>query len=155
MNRQNVKVASSAGEQNTSSGADETSSLPNIATLADDGKELAQRGLAYANRTIRENPTLVLAGVVAVGAIAALAIMPKRSQPQSTARKLQRDFTRHTRDIRKAVRQEIRDSGVGSKFDDLGRTLAAVDWKPYVQPFIEQAATLARQANEKLSAAVK
>jgi hypothetical protein len=124
-------------------------------SLADDGKELASRGVAYAKRTINENPTLVLAGVVALGAIAAMAIMPRKSEPASAAKKLQRDLIRQTKDVRRAIRQELQSSGVSSRVDEIGKSLSAIDWKPYIQPFLDQASSLARQANEKISATVK
>lgn len=126
-----------------------------MSSLAADGKELAELGMAYANRTVRENPTLVLAGVVAVGAIAAMVLLPRRREPQSTARKLQRDFARQTRDLRNSMQRELRDSGVSDKFDDVSRTLSSLDWKPYLQPFLDQAMSVASKANEKISSTLK
>lgn len=120
-------------------------------SLAEDGKELAQRSYDYAVRTLRENPTLALAGVVAVGALATLAFMPRRTEPRSVARNMQRDIVRHTRDLRKVVRQELRDSGAANTFNDFSKVLSNVDWKPYIQPLVEQASALAQQANAKLT----
>ncbi|HPG88510.1 MAG TPA: hypothetical protein PLD46_02570 [Hyphomicrobium sp.] len=122
-----------------------------VSSLAQDGKELADRSYAYASRTIRENPALALAGVVAIGALAALALRPRRTAPGQVASDIQRDLVKHTRQLRKIVRQELRDNGAADRFSDLGKTLSAVDWKPYVQPFIEQATAVAQQANDRLT----
>lgn len=163
MNRQAAVLKSVKSADNVQAGnsvietgqslADDASAK--ISSLADDGKELAKRSVSYAKRTIEENPTLVLAGVVAVGAIAAMALMPRRNEPRSIASKMQRDLVRHTRDMRNAVRDEIRSSGAGGRIDDLSRSLASFDWKPYIQPLVEQASALAQQANEKLTAKSK
>lgn len=125
--------------------------VSNVSSLAQDGKELAERSYAYASRTVRENPALALAGVVAVGALAALVLRPRRTSTGKVANDIQRDFVKHTRQIRKIVRQELRDSGAADRFNDLGKTLSAVDWKPYVQPFIDQASAVAQQANDRLT----
>ena len=139
------------GTSETSHGAAGTLAAQ-TSSLASDGQELAKRGMAYATRTLHENPALVLAGVVAFGAIAAMAVMPRKSEPASAARKLQRDLFRQTKDVRQAIRRELRDSGIAARTDEIGRSLSSIDWKPYLQPFLDQAAYLARQANEKLSA---
>lgn len=159
MNRQALRAVSSAEDdaQSTlqsakgkvSEGVDAV--VANATSLAEDGKDLAERTYAYASRTVRENPTLALACVVAVGALAVIALRPRRTEPRRVANNIQRDLVKHTRDIRKVVRQELRDSGATDRFNELGRTLSSLDWKPYVQPFIEQATAVAQQANEKLT----
>ena len=159
MNRQALRAVSpsdtdgqstlQSAKEKLSDGVD--SVVANATSLAEDGKELAERTYAYASRTVRENPTLALAGVVAVGAFAVIALRPRRTQPGRVASNIQRDLVKHTRDIRKIVRQEMRDSGATDRFNELGRTLSSLDWKPYVQPFIEQATAVAQQANEKLT----
>lgn len=159
MNRQALRAVSSSDNdgQSTLQSAKEKLSdgvdsvVSNATSLAEDGKDLAERTYAYASRTVRENPTLALAGVVAVGALAVIALRPRRTEPSRVANNIQRDLVKHTRDIRKIVRQEMRDSGAADRFNELGRTLSSLDWKPYVQPFIEQATAVAQQANEKLT----
>lgn len=159
MNRQALRAVSSDEDDNQSTLQSAKESLTegvdavvsNATSLAEDGKELADRAYAYASRTIRDNPTLALAGVVAVGALAVMALRPRRTEPRRVANNIQRDLVKHTRDIRKVVRQELRDSGATDRFNELGRTLSSLDWKPYLQPFIEQATAAAQQANEKLT----
>lgn len=159
MNRQVLRAVSASGEdaQSTIESAKEKLSesvdsvVANATSLAEDGKDLAERSYAYASRTVRENPTLALAGVVALGALAVIALRPRRTEPRRVANNIQRDLVKHTRDIRKVVRQELRDSGATDRFHELGRTLSSLDWKPYLQPFIDQASAAAQQANEKLT----
>lgn len=159
MNRQTLRAVSSASDDAESSiqSAKDTLSdgvdaaVASVTSLAEDGKDLAERSYAYASRTVRENPTLALAGVVAVGALAVIALRSRRTQPRRVASNIQRDLVKHTRDIRKVVRQELRDSGATDRFNELGRTLSSLDWKPYVQPFIEQATAAAQQASDKLT----
>lgn len=159
MNRQALRAVSSpddASQSTLQSAKDKVSEgvdtvVASATSLAEDGKDLADRTYAYASRTVRENPTLAIAGVVALGALAVIALRPRRTEPRRVANNIQRDLVKHTRDIRKIVRQELRDSGAADRFNELGRTLSSLDWKPYVQPFIEQATAVAQQANEKLS----
>lgn len=124
-------------------------------TLAADGKELAEKSLAYVQRTVRENPTLAIAGVVAIGALGAIALRQRYAEPKSPTRRLQRDFSRHTRDIRHAIRDELRASGASDRFAEIGRSLSSIDLKPFLQPVVDQAAALAKQANDKLSSSSK
>lgn len=131
------------------------SAKENTTTLAADGKELAEKSLAYVQRTVRENPTLAIAGVVAIGALGALALRQRYAEPKSPTRRLQRDIARQTRDIRHAIRDELRASGASDRFAELGRSLSSIDLKPFLQPVVDQAANLAKQANEKLSASGK
>lgn len=159
MNRQALRAVSSpddASQSTLQSAKDKVSEgvdtvVASATSLAEDGKDLADRTYAYASRTVRENPTLAIAGVVALGALAVIALRPQRTEPRRVANNIQRDLVKHTRDIRKIVRQELRDSGAADRFNELGRTLSSLDWKPYVQPFIEQVTAVAQQANEKLS----
>lgn len=158
MNRQALRsVAADDDHQSFTQKASDTisnaadSAVAGATSLAEDGKELAERTYAYASRTVRENPTLALAGVVAVGALAVIALRQRQTGPRRVANNIQRDLVKHTRDIRRIVRQELRDSGATDRFNELGRTLSSLDWKPYVQPFIEQATAVAQQANEKLT----
>lgn len=159
MNRQALRAVSSSDDASQStlqSAKDKVSEgvdtvVASATSLAEDGKDLADRTYAYASRTVRENPTLAIAGVVALGALAVIALRPRRTEPRRVANNIQRDLVKHTRDIRKVVRQELRDSGAVDRFNELGRSLSSLDWKPYIQPFIEQATAVAQQANEKLS----
>lgn len=159
MNRQALRSVSSpddasrstlqSAKEKVSEGVDTV--VASATSLAEDGKDLADRSYAYASRTVRENPTLAIAGVVALGALAVIALRPRRTEPRRVANNIQRDLVKHTRDIRRVVRQELRDSGATDRFNELGKTLSSLDWKPYVQPFIEQATAAAQQASEKLS----
>ena len=112
-------------------------------------------GTAALNKAVQQNPTLALAGLVAVGALGVLAVRHYRAPPMSAARRLQGDVIRQSRSVRKAVRDELRSSGLTGKFDDLGATLSAIDWKPYIQPLIERASALADDAKAKVAAATK
>jgi nitrogen-specific signal transduction histidine kinase len=135
----------------TSSWTDENETVMSASTLAEDGKEIVQRSYDYASRTIRENPTLALAGLVAVGALAALVFIPRRSQSRSIARNIQRDLSKHTRDLRKAVRHELRNSGTAGSMSEISKIFSNIDLKPYVQPLVDQASTFAQQASSKLT----
>jgi hypothetical protein len=124
-------------------------------TLASDGKELVEKAFAYADRTIRENPTLVIAGVAAVGALSAIVLKGRRTESSGTARRLKRDIARQTRELRHAIRDEMRASGAAERLTDLSRSLSGIDWRPYLQSIVDQAATLAKQASEKVSSISK
>ncbi|NOT71050.1 MAG: hypothetical protein HOP09_07115 [Hyphomicrobium sp.] len=129
--------------------SDDTSAMMDHLTIA------IEKGGSSISRTIQQNPTLALAGLVAIGALAGLAIHNRRTRPQSLARQMQRDLLRHTRSVRHAVRQEMRDSGVPAKFEHLTSALGTIDWKPYLQPVLDKAAALTDEAKAKLSAASK
>lgn len=106
-------------------------------------------------KLIEENPTLALAGFAALGAIVALAVVPKREAPSSVTRKLRRDLARHTSELRQTVRQELRDSGLDTRVNNLSNSLASIDWRPYIKPYLDQALSLADDAKTRIQSAVK
>ena len=108
-----------------------------------------------AKHTLEQNPTLAIAGVVALGAIAALIIRSRMQRPETSVGRVQRDLERHARSLRRTVRRELRDSGASSTFDDLGQTLSKVDWRPYLQPIMAQAGDIADRAKAGFAAATK
>lgn len=108
-----------------------------------------------AKRTMEQNPTLAIAGVVAIGAIAALVVRHRMQRPETGVTKVQRDLERHARSLRRVVRRELRDSGVSSRFDDLGQSLSKVDWRPFLQPIMAQASDLADRAKSGLASVTK
>lgn len=120
-----------------------------------DAKRAVESGASALNRQVQQNPTLALAGLVAVGALAAVAVRQYRAQPQSQLGALQSEVLRNTRAMRRAIRQELASSGVTSKVDQLGQSLASIDWKPYIQPFVEKAVLAADAAKERVSAVTK
>lgn len=127
-------------------------------TSADVGQSVGQQVANTKDsvlKIIENNPTLALAGFAAFGAIVALAVVPKREAPSSVTRKLRRDLARHTSELRRTVRQELRDSGLDTRVNSLSNTLASIDWKPYVKPYLDQAISLADDAKTRLSSAVK
>lgn len=104
---------------------------------------------------IHDNPTVALAGFAALGAIVALALMPRREPAGSTTRALRRDIAAQARDLRRAVRQEMRDRGLEQRIGAMGSALSSFDWQPYVKPVVEQAITLAEDAKTRLGSALK
>lgn len=126
-----------------------------FAAIIDQLKSAADRGSASLSRTLQQNPTLALAGLVAVGALAGLVIHNRRTRPQSLARQMQRDMVKHTRSIRQAMRREIRDSGLPARYDQLGSALGSIDWKPYLQPILDKASAMTEEAKSKLAAVSK
>jgi hypothetical protein len=115
----------------------------------------AQNGVSAVNRTIQQNPTLALAGLVAFGAVAAIAIRQRRQPQTSTMKKFERELLRNTRSLRKSIRDEIRSSGLEAKANQIGAGLASIDWKPYIQPVLDHVSNAAEQAKSRISAAGK
>lgn len=111
--------------------------------------------MSSARRTIEQNPTLALAGAVALGAVAVLVIRNRAAARDNGMQRFQRNMDRQVRHLRRAVRQELRDSGLSSRFEGLGDTLSGIDLKPYIRPFLEQAADMAGKAKTRLSEAAK
>lgn len=114
-------------------------------------KLAAEKGTASIRRTVEQNPTLALAGLVAIGALAGLAVHQRRTRPQSLARQVQRDMLRHSRSLRQAIREELRDSRLSDKYAQLSSSLSSIDWKPFIQQFLERASAVAEEAKSKLA----
>lgn len=114
--------------------------------------------VAAANRTLQRNPTLAIAGVVAVGAVAAL-VMRNRSSSRSGFENVRRNLDRQARDLRRAVRDEMRAHNVESTFNRVASNLGNIDLKPYLQPIlepiVERAASLAQSAQKNVSQMTK
>lgn len=161
MNRASLKSAETAFSGTPAATVTDAASEKIAAMSAETAEFLAsvqaatKSGTAALNKAVHENPTLALAGLVAAGALTAIAFRHYRAKPQSMARRLQGDVIRQTRSVRKAVRDELRSSGLNDKFDHLGTSLAAIDWKPYIQPLIDRASGFADDAKAKINAASK
>ena len=108
-----------------------------------------------AKQTMEQHPTLAIAGVVAIGAIAALVVHHRMQRPETGVKKVQRALQRHARSLRRVVRRELRDSGASSTFDDLSQSLSKVDWRPFLQPIMAQASEFADRAKSGLASVTK
>lgn len=126
--------------------------------LWDNTVNTVSSAIAAANRTLQRNPTLAIAGVVAVGAVAAL-VMRNRSSSRSGFENVRRTLDHQARDLRRAVRDEMRAHNVESTFNRVASNLSNIDLKPYLQPIlepiVERAASLAQSAQKNVSQMTK
>lgn len=123
--------------------------------MLDQAQHSIDRAATTVKRTFQDNPTLALAGVVAFGAVAMLLLRSRSGRPETSMQRMQRTLDRQARSIRRAVRQEMRSSGLASRMDQIGSGLSSIDLKPYLQPILEQAAEMAGKAKTRLSNAAK
>lgn len=107
------------------------------------------------SQLVADNPTLAIAGCAALGAIVALAVMNRREAPNSVTRRLRRDLAGYSSELRRTVRDELRESGLQSRLDSVGNTIASIDWKPYIKPLVDQAVALADEAKSRLATVAK
>lgn len=101
------------------------------------------------------NPVLALTAVAAIGAIAAMALMPSRTPP-SRLRALERQARRQAADIERGIRRGLDRSGVARGVDELSSALAA--WFGNVdlarlEPLGERALSYVERALDRLGPA--
>lgn len=77
----------------------------------------------WVSNTARENPTLVVGGAVAVGAIAALVLLNRK--PQSRARALERRIGRELSSMEKSLRKSRPISSMADQLADASASLAS------------------------------
>ncbi|MBL8565122.1 MAG: hypothetical protein JNM89_05345 [Hyphomicrobiaceae bacterium] len=123
--------------------------------LFEQAQRAGESATAAARKTMQENPTLAVAGAVAIGAAAVLLLRNRASRPESAASRMQRGIERQARSIRRAVRQELRDHDFTSRIDHVGSTLSSIDLKPFLRPILEQASEIAGKAQARLTEAAK
>ncbi len=107
------------------------------------------------NAAVKRNPVLAVAAMTTLGAFIALAVLPKRNGSQQPTQRLQRDLKKYAKNIQRTVRDELRDSGVSGRVENLGKMLGSSDVSRFFQPLIEQAAALAIQARDKVKSQLK
>jgi hypothetical protein len=115
-----------------------------------DLKSAASHGATSVRQLVNRNPTLALAGLVAVGAIAAIVIQQRGGRAESLSRRLQRDALRQAKSASRAVRDELRSGRVNTMVDQVSQSLASVDWQPYIQPLLKRSAQFAQAAQDKV-----
>lgn len=124
-------------------------------SVATDASAAAGDLVAALKQTIEKNPTAALAAVTALGFVAALAIMPSRNAQMPKYQKMQREFGRQAKELRKTVRQELRQSGIENRVDSFAQFLNSAEIKQLLQPFLDQGVNLATQAKDKIQATLK